>query len=52
MIVILTTEWMIPSGTNSQSAEVLTGRLLVPEGIIHLVVSVTIIGLIPLVVDY
>jgi hypothetical protein len=38
MIVIMTTEWMIPSGTNSLPAEVLT--------------RITIIGLIPLLIDY
>jgi hypothetical protein len=45
MIETLTTARMIPSGTNSPG-------LFVPEGIIRPVVSVSIIGSIPLLVDY
>jgi hypothetical protein len=58
VIETLTAGRMIPSGTNSPPAEesnwvdTSAGGLLVPEGIIHPVVSVSITGSIPLLVDY
>jgi hypothetical protein len=58
MIEMLTTGWMIPSRTNSPPSVVSTqcssvGRILVLEGIIRPVVSVSISRSIPvLLVDY
>jgi hypothetical protein len=67
MIETLTTGRMIPSETNSPSprgdhtpssqcfyhwVNTSVGGLLVPEGIIRPVVSVSIIGSVPLLVDY